>query len=116
MYKRQPSINRNGRYIAFYSWATNLVPEDNNLSCNYVAIVNSRNCIDIFIKDLWTGEVRRATLTAGGQQALNNNQDPSLSGNGTLMAFGSYARNLDPDKTSGHQDIFVVRTGVAASP
>jgi len=111
-----PSINRNGRYIAFYSWATNLVPEDNNLSCNYVAIVNSRNCIDIFIKDLWTGEVRRATLTAGGQQALNNNQDPSLSGNGTLMAFGSYARNLDPDKTSGHQDIFVVRTGVAASP
>jgi len=110
------TINQNGRYVSYYSWATNLVPDDNNTFCNYTVIVDSTNCIDVFVKDVWTGAVTRVSLTAAGAEAFNNNQDPSISGNGTSLAFGSYAANLDPDKTTGFQDIFFVYTGVAASP
>jgi len=111
-----PSINRNGRYIAFYSWATIFGTEDNNLFCNYRAIVNSKNCVDIFVKDMWTGELRMMSLTSNGDEAWQNSQDPSISGDGTGLAFGSYANNLDPDKWSGYQDIFYVRTLLAPSP
>src|SRR5262249_27327165 len=90
-----PSLSGDGRYVAFWSRASNLVPGD----------TNSRE--DVFVKDLWTGAVVRASPTAGGSQANGGSDTPALSADGRYVAFRSGASNLVPGDTNGAADIFV---------
>ena len=96
-----PAISSDGRYVTFESNANNLVARDTN--GNY----------DIFRKDLATGATTRVSTSSGGTQANNASLDPSISGNGRLVAFDSYATNLLPGDTNGARDIFLkdVTTG-----
>ncbi|MCW8869444.1 MAG: hypothetical protein OQK49_01970 [Proteobacteria bacterium] len=55
-YSSSPQISTNGRYVSFSSYATNLIPDDNN---------NER---DVFLKDLLTGELKLVTSTQSGAQ------------------------------------------------
>jgi Tol biopolymer transport system component len=91
-----PSISGDGRFIAFQSFATNLLPNTSN------CIVNG--CI--FVKDRTTGALTRVDVATAGQPngATSN---PNISGNGRFVAFQSAATNLVSGDVNGHIDIFV---------
>ena len=79
-----PSLSADGRFVAFESFATNLVPDDTNGQA------------DIFIHDRLTGITERVTVaTDGGLGNQTSHGFPlALSGNGQVVAFESNATNL----------------------
>jgi Tol biopolymer transport system component len=89
------SLSGDGRYVAFDSNATNLVPGDTN------------GTQDVFVHDRRTGRMKRVSVTAGGDQADRGGQDPELSADGRFVAFHSDATNLVPRDTNGVFDVFV---------
>lgn len=90
-----PSISDDGRYIAYYSNASNLVPGDTNAAT------------DIFIYDMQTETTARVSITSGGVQANNSSSTLSISSDGRYIAFQSDATNLVPNDTNAAGDIFV---------
>jgi Tol biopolymer transport system component len=93
------SINADGRYVAFYSTATNLVPGDTN------------GKVDAFVRGLQTGTTTRVSVDSSGNQG-NDDSDkgyfpPSISSDGSYIAFESLASNLVPGDTNGYEDVFV---------
>jgi Tol biopolymer transport system component len=80
-----PSISAAGRYIAFFSWATNLVPGD------------TTEGRDVFVRDLATGTTSRVSVNSAEVQADSDTfQPPVISGDGRYVAFQSGASNLAP--------------------
>lgn len=90
-----PSINADGRYIAFESQASNLVPGDTNTS------------MDIFIRDQEAGTTKRLSVSSDGNQGNDESRFPSISSDGRYVSFQSYASNLVPNDTNNSADIFV---------
>ena len=95
------STSADGRYVAFASMATNLDPGDTD------------TVVDVFVKDLSTGQVQLASQTAAGVKGTAISERPSISADGQTVAFVSAADNLSPDDTDGYPDVFVknLRTG-----
>jgi Tol biopolymer transport system component len=91
----EPSISADGRYVAFMSWANNLVSGDTNGDW------------DIFVHDRQTGATIRVSVATGGGQAAGRSQRPSISADGRYVAFASSASNLVSGDTNNHPDIFV---------
>jgi Tol biopolymer transport system component len=92
---QEPSISAGGRYIAFYSGASNLVRGDTNRAS------------DVFVYDRQTGTTSRVSLRSNGNQANRNSSVPSISGNGRYVAFYSNASNLVRGDTNDKFDAFV---------
>jgi Tol biopolymer transport system component len=90
-----PVLSADGRWLAFSSLASNLVRHDTN------------NVDDVFVKNLRTGETRRVSVSAFGQQGDNFSTTPSLSADGRVVAFSSYAGNLVPCDGNEVPDVFV---------
>jgi len=90
-----PSISPDGRYVAFHSFATNLVPGDTN------------DQSDIFIRDLTEGTTTRVSIAPEGTQTDGNSYNPSVSSDGTWVAFQSTATNLVYGDTNAVSDVFV---------
>jgi Tol biopolymer transport system component len=93
---RAPTITPDGRYVAFWSFATNLVAGD----------TNGRG--DIFVRDRQNGTTDIASVATGG--ILENNSalyPPAISADGRYVAFLSYATNLVAGDTNGSIDVFV---------
>ena len=95
-----PSLSADGRFVAFASYASNLVPGDTNGTC------------DVFVYDRQeqtaAGQrVARVDVADGGMQGDSDSYWPSLSADGRFVAFGSYASNLVPGDTNGTWDAFV---------
>ena len=90
-----PAISADGRWIAFHSFASNLVEGDNNGS------------LDIFVHDRKTGTTTRASLTEGGRETNGPSLDPTISSGGRFVAFESEAFNLVPRDDNGTVDVFV---------
>jgi Tol biopolymer transport system component len=96
----QPALSANGRFVAFESSATNLVPGDTN------------KLADVFVRDRRTGRVERVSVTSKGKQGgadrtNNGSNGPSISGDGRYVAFHSADSNLVPGDTNRTFDIFV---------
>jgi Tol biopolymer transport system component len=91
-----PVISADGRYIAFESSATNLVPDDTNNFCGF-GLYPTDNCQDIFVHDRQTGETTLVSRATGGLQANYSSHNPAISADGRFVAFSSYANNLTPD-------------------
>jgi len=89
------STSANGRYVAFASMATNFDPADTDA------------VVDVFVKDLSTGDVRLASQTADGIKGNAISDRPSISADGRWVAFLSAADNLSPQDTDGYPDVFV---------
>jgi Tol biopolymer transport system component len=89
------SISADGRYVAFSSWANNLVPDDTN------------ERPDIFVRDRQTGTTERVSVTSDGTQANSTSWYPSISADGSHVAFQSDANNLVPGDKNDLEDIFV---------
>ncbi|MEG4067113.1 calcium-binding protein [Microcoleus sp. Pol11C2] len=93
-----PSISADGRFVAFQSQASNLVPGDTN---------NFFNQVKIFVRDLSTNTTTRVSVNSAGIQGDENSFNPSISADGRFVAFSSAASNLVPGDTNNKQDIFV---------
>jgi Tol biopolymer transport system component len=89
------SISADGRYVAFDSVATNLVPGD----------TNGRK--DIFIRDRQTGTTNLVSVATNGTQGNDDSYRPLISADGRYIAFGSLAATHVPGDTNGTEDIFV---------
>ncbi len=91
---RQGSISADGRFVAFNSLATNLLPGDTNDSP------------DVFRRDLLTG---RTTLVSGGRagQSDRGAHQPEISADGRQVAFTSESTNLIAGDTNNVADVFV---------
>jgi Tol biopolymer transport system component len=92
---RFPSISTDGRYVAFQSWASNLVADDNN------------GFADIFVRDQQGGQTTRVSIATGGTEANGPSERPWVSGSGRYVVFESSATNLVADDTNAHIDIFL---------
>jgi Tol biopolymer transport system component len=89
------SISADGRFVAFASWASNLVAGDTNSS------------YDIFMRDRQSGTTERVSVDSGGVQAYGHSFYPSISADGRFAAFESWAPNLVAGDTNGTWDVFV---------
>jgi Tol biopolymer transport system component len=87
-----PQITPDGRYVAFFSSAKNLVPGDTN-SCppNFQ---EPGRCPDVFIRDRVAGTTTRVNVSASGAQANDRSSDPAITPSGQAVAFFSAAGNL----------------------
>jgi Tol biopolymer transport system component len=89
------SLAAGGRFVAFDSIASNLVPGDTN------------GASDVFVHDRQTGTTTRASLTADGAQAFGGSFFPALNSDGRFVAFSSESATLTPGDTNGAPDVFV---------
>jgi hypothetical protein len=89
------AISPDGRFVAFESTATNLVPGDTN------------GVSDVFIKDLSDGSIVRVSVGANGVQGNGSSREPSLSDMGAVVSFESDADNLVTGDSNGYRDVFV---------
>ncbi len=90
-----PSISANGRFVAFYSYASNLVRNDHNRAA------------DVFVRDLRNGTTTRISVSSAGIKGNSASYDPAISANGRFVAFWSVASNLVENDTNGTDDVFV---------
>jgi Tol biopolymer transport system component len=90
-----PMLSGDGRFVAFCSLATNLVPGDTNLTH------------DIFVRDRQLGTTERVSVDSNGNESDGYSYSPYLSPDGRFVAFLSRATNLVAGDTNGKDDIFV---------
>jgi Tol biopolymer transport system component len=91
-----PSLSADGRFVAFKSNASNLVPDDRNSQP------------DVFIHDCQTGVTRRASVNSLGQEGNDISIPPSISADGIRIAFGSFSSNLlAGQSTRGRSQVYV---------
>ncbi|MBI5929613.1 MAG: PD40 domain-containing protein [Chloroflexi bacterium] len=94
-----PVISGDGRYVAFQSYATNLVTGDNN------------NNADIFVHDRQTGQTTRVSVATNGAQATGGHSyNPAISADGRSIVFESFATNLVTSDGNNQSDIFIRNT------
>lgn len=92
----KPSLSADGRYVAFSSFADNLVSGDTNQT------------LDVFVHDRQTGQTTRASVASYGRQSHGGASTfPILSADGRYVAFESLASNLVSRDTNHKRDIFV---------
>lgn len=86
-----PAISADGRYVAFASYATNLVTGDAN------------NYADVFVRDLHTGARTAISVTPAGLLTANGDSAyaPFISADGRYVTFASAAVNLVSPSTTG---------------
>lgn len=90
-----PVISADGRFVAYESWASNLVTDDDN------------GLLDIFLHDLNTGQTTLVSRGISGTPANGLSQLPALSADGRLIAYASEAGDLVANDGNGAADIFL---------
>ncbi len=105
-HSQSASLSADGRFVAFDSWATNLVPGNRN----------GRGWRDVLVHDRLTGTTERVNLDSAGNQGTGDSAYPALSADGRFVAFVSTAANLVPGDTNGWWgwDVFVRDRGSAS--
>lgn len=107
-YSVAPAFSADARFVAFWSNATNLTPNDTN------------GRPDVFRKNRETGEIMLVSIRADGQPGndssgarrsggnyfVTSNQ-VAISDEGRYVAFGSDASNLVNQDSNGVRDVFV---------
>ncbi|MBA3709789.1 MAG: PD40 domain-containing protein [Planctomycetes bacterium] len=91
----RPAVSADGRFVAFASFADNLVAGDTN------------STTDVFVRDLTLGTTVRASLANDGSQANGLSFNPTISSDGRYLCFRSEATNLVAGDTNGKLDVFV---------
>src|SRR5262245_14744353 len=97
------AVSADGRFVAFASLASNLVPGDTN------------DASDVFVHDRLTGRTERVSVDDRGRQGdgasglIGTGGHPAISADGRFVAFPSFATNLVRGDTNGPAiaDVFV---------
>jgi Tol biopolymer transport system component len=90
-----PSLSADGRYVAFWSNAANLVDGDDNAKS------------DVFVRDTQEATTHRASVSSDGEEGDDNSSDPSISPDGRYVAFWSAAANLVAGDSNSVRDVFL---------
>ncbi|MGW8180230.1 MAG: Ig-like domain-containing protein [bacterium] len=103
-----PSISANGRYVAFSSFATDLVGAGNDNNGKFDIFVHDRDTDgDGTYDEVGAISTIRVSVDSGGGEANGDSNSPSISGDGRYVAFESSAPDLVAGDTNGKVDIFV---------
>jgi subtilisin family serine protease/Tol biopolymer transport system component len=94
-FSSRPSLSADGRFVAFSSGATNLVPGDTN------------DQTDIFVVDRVAGTTERVSVASDGTPGNGDAGYPVISDDGRHVAFHSSADNLVPGDDNRRRDVFV---------
>ena len=89
------ALSAGGRFVAFGSDASNLVPGDTN------------NLFDVFVHDRQSGTTQRVSVGPSGVQANGFSVGPTLSADGRFVAFNSMPPTWCRVDTNGRVDVFV---------
>ena len=91
-----PAISADGRFVAFLSDATNLSTEDNPVR-------------GVFVRDLVAGTTTLASRATGpaGAPATGLALSPSMSADGSRVAFATGSPNLSDEDADAAADVFV---------
>jgi CSLREA domain-containing protein len=90
-----PSLNYDGRFVAFQSHSDGLTPTG-----HYSADpdpVDGNGFADVFVRDLWTNQTFLVSMLPDGTQGNEGSYEIELSDDGRYAAFHSIATNLPPD-------------------
>ncbi|SIS90839.1 beta strand repeat-containing protein [Neptunomonas antarctica] len=96
------SISDDGTKVGFNSRASDLVSNDLN------------NVVDVFVRDMATGDLVRASTSSTGVEGNGHSNDGIVSGNGEWAAFTSQATNFDVNDINGRADVYVKNLGTGA--
>jgi Tol biopolymer transport system component len=91
----EPAISDDGRFVAFWSDADNLVPDDDNAS------------YDVFVHDVDSRITQRVSVGPNGVQGNADSVGTSMSADARFVGFDSDASNLVAGDTNGVRDAFV---------
>ena len=97
-----PTWSPDSTRVAFVSASHELVPGDTNVNR------------DVFVKNVYTGAIVRASVSAGGAQADNYSGDPAFAPTGNRLAYSSAATNLVSGDDNSAQDVFVKNLATGA--
>lgn len=98
-----PTVSADGRYVAFYGTASNLVANDTN------------GLDDAFLRDRTLGTTVRVSVGLGGAQPNGPSIFPNVSADGRYVVFSSIANNLVANDTNVAQDVFRYDTQTGAT-
>jgi dipeptidyl aminopeptidase/acylaminoacyl peptidase len=92
-----PAISPNGRFVAYRSFATNLVSLDSN------------NVADLFIYDMASNTTYLVSVNgAGNSSADDRSLKPVFSGDSQTLYFQSWASDISDNDFNGYSDIFAL--------
>jgi Tol biopolymer transport system component len=130
-----PSVSADGRYVAFFSAGSNLVPgarlgifvRDRKTGTTRLAydggfqpsisadgrFVAFSDDANVFVYDLKGGKTRLVSQDPAGQPARGFSASPSTSGDGRYIAFSSDAKKMTAPKPTARRNAFVrdMKTG-----
>lgn len=96
-----PAISADGRFVAFASDSSNLLP------------VATNGHAHIFVRDMRAGGTRLVSVSTSGRQGNDDSYLPSISADGRFVGFSSYASNLTAQGGTNQYTETFVRDQVA---
>lgn len=97
----EPAISADGQFVVFASWASNL---------DVVGLNSSNGQQQVYRWQRATGEIELVSRDSSGLDGGNQNSDsPSINGDGSRIAFATYATNLQVGVSDGNNsaDVFL---------
>jgi Tol biopolymer transport system component len=89
-----PSVSGDGLFVTFWSFASNLAPNDKNEQG------------DVFVRTTDSPKITLVSHTPDGFSGDGESDDPTISTDGRTIAFQSAATDLDPADTNGFTDVY----------
>lgn len=89
------ALSGDGRFVAFVSTSSNLVPGD----------FNGKR--DVFVHDLWTGATELVSVASDGTQTDDVSMVCDVSADGRFVLFVTWAKSLDAQDQDGLPDVYV---------
>jgi len=94
------SLSADGRFVAFMSFADNLVPDDTN------------QVADVFVRDRFAGTTERVSVSSKGRQGDAHSglflaSGADISADGRFVVFASDASNFARGDVNGNSDVFI---------
>ena len=111
----EPALSADGRFVAFRSFAYNLVLNDSNGSSDIFVHDRDGDGDGAFDEAGATGTTR-ISFGLNGTEANEDSYAPAISADGRFVAFASFASNLVPSDGNGAVDVFLARNPGAADP
>ncbi len=90
-----PAVSSDGRYVAFESYASNLVAGDTNSTS------------DIFVRDTTSGITSRVSVSTASTEGNGFSYNAAINSSGRYVAFESESTNLVANDSNGFMDVFV---------
>ncbi len=101
----RPALSGDGRFVAFQSRATSLVPGDPDDAT-----------WDVFVRDRQENTLVRASVSTSGGAGDQSSGEPAISTDGFYVAFSSKATNLISGDTNGDEDIYLYQNREETPP